>query len=395
MGSKVRNLISAAAPLAGLIPGIGLPAAIALGAGGGLIGGGGLRGALTGGLGAAALGGGGPILGSALGAGTGTAASALGTGLLGAGAGAASGGLKGALLGGVAGGLGGYANAGGFDGLGQSLGLTGENGLLGSSASNWNVQGPTASGATLAQPGSGLLGAATRGLSDIGSALGVGTGGGGSTYSSGSGGSSYSGLGALLGGANSLNANDQAQKDLLAAQNDALSKLNPYLKSGEAANSRLSDLLGTSGNSSVQGYGSLSDTFNPGDLTQDPGYQFQLEEGNKALDRQAAAKGGYYSGAALKDAQSFGQGLADQTYKDAFARDLTNKQNIYGMFSGQSGSGQSAANNAADLYQGIGNAKANAGISSANITNQSLSSLLSGSGARRVIGYQNGLPIYA
>jgi hypothetical protein len=41
----------------------------------------------------------------------------------------------------------------------------------------------------------------------------------------------------------------------------------------------------------------------------DPGYQFRLSEGMKALDRQAAARGGLISGAALRGAQRFGQEL--------------------------------------------------------------------------------------
>jgi hypothetical protein len=147
----------------------------------------------------------------------------------------------------------------------------------------------------------------------------------------------------------------------------------------------LSELLGTGGNSSASGYGSLTKPFNPSDLTNDPGYQFELKQGQQALDRKSSASGNYFSGGALKAAQQFGTGLADQTYKDAYARDLAGKQNTYGMFSGQAGQGQSAAGAAGNIYDNIGNAKANAGISSSNIFNQSLSGLLSGSGARRPI----------
>lgn len=385
MGSKVRNLISAAAPLAGLIPGIGLPAAIALGAGGGLLGGGGLRGALTGGLGAAALNPGAAGLGSALGF-TGAGARAVGAGLLGAGAGASSGGLKGALLGGAAGGLGGYAAGGGLEGLGSSLGLTGAGSFLGETA------GTPLAGGIGPTEGSGILGSATRGLSDIGSglssALSMGPGGGGSTYSPAGGGSSYSpmGLGAtLLGGINSLNANDKAQKALLDAQKNSLGQLDPYLASGTASNSKLSELLGTGGDSSAGDFGSLTAPFDPGDLTKDPGYQFQLQQGNQALDRQQAARGNYFSGAAIKAGQDYGTGLANTTYRDAFARDQAKKAQQYAMFAGQSGAGQSAANSAGNIFDNIGNARANAGISSSNIMNQSLATLLSGSGAKRPV----------
>lgn len=53
---------------------------------------------------------------------------------------------------------------------------------------------------------------------------------------------------------------------------------------------------------------------------QDPGYQFRLSEGLKALDRQAAARGGLISGAALKAAGRYGQDLASQEYQNAFNR---------------------------------------------------------------------------
>jgi len=52
----------------------------------------------------------------------------------------------------------------------------------------------------------------------------------------------------------------------------------------------------------------------------DPSYQFRLSEGMKALDRTAAARGGLLSGATLKGAQRYGQGLASQEYGNAYNR---------------------------------------------------------------------------
>ena len=43
------------------------------------------------------------------------------------------------------------------------------------------------------------------------------------------------------------------------------------------------------------------------DMTQDPGYQFRLSEGLKALNRQQAAGGNFLSGGALKAAARYGQ----------------------------------------------------------------------------------------
>lgn len=58
-------------------------------------------------------------------------------------------------------------------------------------------------------------------------------------------------------------------------------------------------------------------------LQSDPGYQFRLSEGLKALDRQAAARGGLISGSALKASQRFGQDMASQEYGQAYDRALT------------------------------------------------------------------------
>lgn len=52
----------------------------------------------------------------------------------------------------------------------------------------------------------------------------------------------------------------------------------------------------------------------------DPGYAFRLSEGQKALDRSAAARGGLISGGALKAATRYGQDMGSQEYTNAFNR---------------------------------------------------------------------------
>ena len=49
---------------------------------------------------------------------------------------------------------------------------------------------------------------------------------------------------------------------------------------------------------------------NPNSITQDPGYQFQLKQGQNALNNRAAASGNYYSGAQMKASQQYGQDYA-------------------------------------------------------------------------------------
>jgi hypothetical protein len=79
----------------------------------------------------------------------------------------------------------------------------------------------------------------------------------------------------------------------------------------------------------------------------DPGYQFRLSEGLKALDRQAAARGGLISGSALKAAQRFGQDYASGEYGAAYGRALTEYDasrqlatEQYNRLAGMAGTGQ-------------------------------------------------------
>jgi hypothetical protein len=60
--------------------------------------------------------------------------------------------------------------------------------------------------------------------------------------------------------------------------------------------------------------------FGMDQFQQDPSYAFRLSEGQKALDRQAAARGGLISGGALKAAQRYGQEMGSQEYTNAFNR---------------------------------------------------------------------------
>lgn len=60
--------------------------------------------------------------------------------------------------------------------------------------------------------------------------------------------------------------------------------------------------------------------FGQEQFTADPGYGFRLSEGQKALERSAAARGGLISGGALKAATRFGQEMGSQEYTNAFNR---------------------------------------------------------------------------
>ena len=101
------------------------------------------------------------------------------------------------------------------------------------------------------------------------------------------------------------------------------------------------------------------------DMTQDPGYAFRLSEGLKALDRNAAARGGLLSGGALKGAQRYAQDYASQEYQNAFNRELS-KYNTTAALAGvgqvtsaqQAGAAGTYGTNAANLALEGANARA-------------------------------------
>ena len=117
-------------------------------------------------------------------------------------------------------------------------------------------------------------------------------------------------------------------------------------------------------------FGKYARDFGMQDFQQDPGYAFRMSEGLKALDRQAAARGGLISGAALKGAQRYGQEAASQEFTNAFNRYQTNRANQLQPLESLMGTSQTAANtlgNAAGQYaQNAGNAYMGAGAARAS-----------------------------
>jgi len=83
----------------------------------------------------------------------------------------------------------------------------------------------------------------------------------------------------------------------------------------------------------------------------DPGYAFRLSEGQKALDRQAAARGGLISGGALKAAQRYGQDMGSQEYMNAFNRYQTERNARLNPLQSLAGVGQTSTNQLAAAGQ--------------------------------------------
>jgi len=139
-------------------------------------------------------------------------------------------------------------------------------------------------------------------------------------------------------------------------------------------------------------FGKYTRDFGMQDFQQDPGYAFRMSEGLKALDRQAAARGGLISGAALKATTRYGQDQASNEYTNAFNRYQTNRANQLNPLQSLMGAGQTAANTvgtagqnyanqAGEAYMGAGNARASGYIGGANA--------LSGAIGQGINAYQN------
>ena len=147
-------------------------------------------------------------------------------------------------------------------------------------------------------------------------------------------------LAPVLSAALGYNTNQEAADALLEQQRANMALLSPYAKDF---------------------------TFTPGDLTTDPGYQFNLAQGTSAQDRANLARGNFYSGQALKEAQQFGQGLADTTYNTAFNRALQGRN-----------AGMAGALANAGINTDIGNIRANQTVNTNNLISGALGSLLGG-----------------
>ena len=136
----------------------------------------------------------------------------------------------------------------------------------------------------------------------------------------------------------------------------------PYRESGVANLNQLNTLLGIGGNTGAADYGRFATAdFTNADFlaNKDPGYGFRMSEGLKAVDRQAAARGGLISGNALKASQAYGQDMASQEYNNAFNRYQTVRGNTLSPFQSGAAAGQSAAAMQGQANVNFGNAGAN------------------------------------
>jgi hypothetical protein len=189
------------------------------------------------------------------------------------------------------------------------------------------------------------------------------------------------------------NSENQALTYQQNATNSGLSNLQPYLQGGATAEGSLSQLLGTPGKGLLTPWTQTFTAPTAAQAAQTPGYQFQLQQGEQALQNSAAAQGGLLSGNTLAGMNQYAQGLASSNYQNVFNNALTqyqsayntfqnNQANQYNMLSGQAGVGQNAATSANSLLQAGAN---NYGAITTN-TGADIASLLNQGGAASAAG---------
>lgn len=111
--------------------------------------------------------------------------------------------------------------------------------------------------------------------------------------------------------------------------------LAPWLSQGRVSLDQLAAMTGPNGQ--------LLRPFGMQDFQESPAYQFNLEQGQKAIEKAAAKRGMYYAPATLKDISRFSQGLASNEFNTAYGQYNQNMKNIWDRLYALSSGGQNAA----------------------------------------------------
>lgn len=176
---------------------------------------------------------------------------------------------------------------------------------------------------------------------------------------------------AILGGAY---MGSQAAKGAAQTQADAAANATAAQKEALAKQQELNKPFYDTGVNALNKLSS-QDKYTPAafNFQADPGYAFTLDQGLKAMNATAAARGGLISGNALAAGQRYGQGLGSTYYQQAFNNYLSNNaQNLQAYNTNTANQqylanlGQSSANNQANAIGNFGNSAASNTIGAGN-----------------------------
>lgn len=179
-------------------------------------------------------------------------------------------------------------------------------------------------------------------------------------------------FGGLFGGMASSRASgqyvkalQQAQQSLQGQEDKGLANYQPYLSAGSTAAKTLGDLTATPGQGLLTPWNQRFTAPTEAQAEATPGYKFQLQQGENALQNSAAGKGSLLSGRTMADLNNYAQGTASANYQNVFNNAFTQYQSAYQSFlnnqndtysrlMGVSGQGLQAAGGAGSLISGVG-----------------------------------------
>jgi hypothetical protein len=162
----------------------------------------------------------------------------------------------------------------------------------------------------------------------------------------------------------------EGQANALAMYNEGRRDLAPYRETGAGAVTTLAKLYGiqTPGNPNPQAFGPEATQA----FQNSPDYKFAFDEGNRAVQFSAAAKGALGSGNTLRDLTTFGQGAATQNFQNYAQRLMQLAQMGQGAATNSANFGAQFGQNTADAYGNMGQAQASGVVGSANAWNAGL-----------------------
>lgn len=135
-----------------------------------------------------------------------------------------------------------------------------------------------------------------------------------------------------------LQAQQEADQTQMQMFNQTQAQQQPWIQAGQTAVGQLTAGTAAGGQFSNAG------NFNAGDLNANlaPNYEFQLQQGQGALNNQNSVSGGLVGGNALQGIEAYTQGAAGNAYQQAYNNYNTNQSNVYNRLASIAGFGQTA-----------------------------------------------------
>tara|TARA_B100000780_G_scaffold79934_1_gene54326 strand:+ start:4204 stop:4950 length:747 start_codon:yes stop_codon:yes gene_type:complete len=148
-----------------------------------------------------------------------------------------------------------------------------------------------------------------------------------------------------------------AQDTIYQAGQRSINRFDPYSQ------------MGTNGANALNSMYNRDGSMNYDQFRNMPGYQFRMEEGQRAMDNSGSARGMTQSGAQMKALAKYGQGSADQGFNDWFNKQMQMSGMGMNAVSNQGNIDTSSAAGMGEMMVGGADARASGMIAKGGIKN--------------------------